>query len=68
MSMPSSFTDALAEATPDQLSAAAQPWSQTDEFWGAADPADLIPMLIEWSSLARVAREREAAMYCWAAL
>jgi hypothetical protein len=30
--------EALAHSTPEQLAAAAVPWSQTEEFWGRATP------------------------------
>ena len=68
VSMPSAFTEALADASDEQLAAVVGPWSQTEEFWGAGDPTHLLPLLQDWRSLALTARERGEHMYCWMAL
>jgi hypothetical protein len=57
--------DALAQSSPDQLAAAAIPWSQTEEFWGTGDPAELTPLLVDLSALAGDARARGESVYCW---
>ncbi|MGY2703334.1 hypothetical protein [Nocardioides sp. HB32] len=57
--------DALAQSSPDQLAAAAIPWSQTEEFWGAGDPEELGAILRDLSALARDARTRGESVYCW---
>lgn len=60
-----SLVDALAAATPESLAAAAEPWSQTEEFWGAGDPGALAELLIELANLARYARGQGDSVYCW---
>jgi hypothetical protein len=57
--------DALAQSNPEQLAAAAVPWSQTEEFWGAGDPDELTQLLHQLSDLARQARSRGESVYCW---
>lgn len=59
-----SLVDALATADGDRLGAVAVPWSQTEEFGGAADPETLRVQLLLLSSLAREARERGGSVYC----
>lgn len=68
MSMPETFTVALADADDARLAAAVGPWSQTEEFWGAGDPEHLLPILTEWRALAQTTRERGENLYCWSAL
>lgn len=68
VSMPESFTTALASATDERLAETVVPWSQTEEFWGSGDPDHLLPMLHEWRDLARRATAEGAALYCWMAL
>lgn len=59
------LTVALADASDAELAAVAEPWSRTDEFWGRADPSDLAQLLGDLAELARQARERGEALYCW---
>lgn len=59
------LTAALSDADPDTLAAAALPWSQTEEFWGEADPAPLAGFLARLADLARGARERGDTLYCY---
>lgn len=59
------ITSALASATPESLDEVAVPWSQTDEFWGAADPAELAAALKELAGLARRAGANGHRLYCW---
>ncbi|MCK0093830.1 hypothetical protein MWU77_23975 [Rhodococcus sp. F64268] len=68
VSMPDAFTNALAAATDERLAEVVGPWSETEEFWGAGDPAQLLPMLRDWRALAQTARQRGEGMYCWMAL
>lgn len=68
VSLPGEFTDALADASDEKLDSIVGPWSQTEEFWGGEDPAELLEMLREWRMLARTARERGENMYCWMSL
>jgi hypothetical protein len=62
------LTHALAAATPEELAAAAAPWSQTEEFWGRGDPQELADLLVELAQLARDARVRGDRLYCWTSL
>jgi hypothetical protein len=57
--------DALSTATADSLADVAEPWSQTEEFWGAADPEELAGSLSELAALARHARGEGYSVYCW---
>ncbi|MCW2856162.1 MAG: uncharacterized protein JWR52_1777 [Marmoricola sp.] len=56
---------ALAQANPEQLAAAAIPWAQTEEFWGTGDAQQLTGLLVDLSGLAREARSRGESVYCW---
>lgn len=60
-----SLTAALAGATDEALQQVAVPWSQTEEFWGAADPSDLAGFLVDLGELARGAADRGHRLYCW---
>lgn len=68
VSMPQTFADALAAASDERLVEVVGPWSQTEEFWGAGDPEQLLTVLHALRELARTARERGEQMYCWMAL
>lgn len=68
ISMPDTFTEALAASSEDRLAEVATPWSETAEFWGNGDAVQLLSMLQEWRVLAQTARDRGEHMYCWAAL
>lgn len=59
---------ALAASSDEQLRAVAEPWSETDEFWGAADPESLAHFLYALADLARRATEADLRMYCWSCL
>lgn len=59
------LTVALSEATDTTLEDAAVRWSQTEEFWGAADRADLAEQLRELGALARRTIEGGNKIYCW---
>ncbi|GAB1822856.1 hypothetical protein [Herbidospora sp. RD11066] len=59
------FTSALAAATDDELRAVAGPWSETEEFWGHADPAELTGILMELRDLAVRTLEGGRRLYCW---
>lgn len=58
--------DALTRADPAALTAASVPWSRTDELAGISDPESLAEFLHDLAALARGARERGEALYCWA--
>lgn len=59
------LANALARASGEELDAVAEPWAQTEEFWGAAEPALLADFLRRLSVLSRQARDDGAAVYCW---
>lgn len=61
----SGLVDALASADEETLTTAMVPWSQTDEFWGAANPDELLTVVRDLAALAREARRTNRAMYCW---
>ncbi|MFW0774514.1 hypothetical protein ACLRGI_15240 [Paenarthrobacter nitroguajacolicus] len=58
----------LANASDDFLVQVAGPWSETGEFWGAADPKVLADFLKELSGLARRAEASGKRLYCWASV
>lgn len=60
-----SLATALAQATDEDLQRIAVPWSQTEEFWGAADPDVLGSVLIDLADLARRADANGNRLYCW---
>jgi hypothetical protein len=59
------LTAALAEASDETLERVARPWSETEEFWNAADPTDLAEFLKELAGLAQRARAGDQKLYCW---
>lgn len=59
---------ALIAAPQDQITAAAAPWSQDEEFYGQADPGALADFLVELANLARQASRRGERLYCWICL
>lgn len=63
------ITDALASAlawsSDEQLAEVAVPWSQTEEFWGQADPEELAEFLRDFAALARRAEQAGQRLYCW---
>jgi len=59
------LTAALSESTDASLVEAASRWSQTEEFWGAADPSDLADQLRGLAGLTRRATARGDRVYCW---
>jgi hypothetical protein len=59
------LADALAESDEARLTSVAQPWSQTEEFFGQGDPDVLAGVLVDLSALARQARRRGENLYCW---
>lgn len=66
------LTDALSKALAgvddDVLEQVAVPWSQTEEFFDAADPRDLADFLKDLSAMARQAEATGQRLYCWASL
>ncbi|GHJ14982.1 MULTISPECIES: hypothetical protein [unclassified Micromonospora] len=56
---------ALAAASESRLREVAAPWSETEEFWGQAEPSILAEALIELAGLARRAATRGERLYCW---
>ncbi len=56
---------ALAGADADVLQRVSVPWSQTDEFYGAADPEDLAAVLGDLAGLARRSQANGQRLYCW---
>jgi hypothetical protein len=55
---------ALADADRRRLAEVAEPWSETEEFWGDADPDILADALWELAGLAGRARDRGHRLYC----
>lgn len=60
-----SLQAALATADAGRLAEVARDWSQTAEFWGAADLEWLTERLGALSALARNASRRGDRLYCW---
>ena len=60
-----SLAGALVAASDEQLAEVAMPWSQTEEFWGQADPGDLAEFLRDLAALARRADAAGHRLYCW---
>ncbi len=56
---------ALISASEPETQAAAQPWSETEEFGSFDDPDLLAEFITELSALARQARDRGVSVYCW---
>jgi hypothetical protein len=65
MALSPSLQDVLAVADESSLRRVAQPWSQTEEFFGQADPAILGECLLELAALARQALNTGEHLYCW---
>lgn len=64
VSLPDSFTAALAVADDDRLAALAAPWAQDEEFPGQADPDVLRDMLGELRTLAAGTCADGEHLYC----
>lgn len=62
------LTQALSEASADDLARVAQPWAQIEEFGGWADPTILADFLTRLAELARHGREQQEGLYCWFSL
>jgi hypothetical protein len=60
-----SLMAALAQASSEALQRIAEPWSQTEEFWGTADPEGLAEILGDLAGLARRAQANGRRLYCW---
>ncbi|MFJ4267902.1 hypothetical protein [Paenarthrobacter nicotinovorans] len=56
---------ALATASDEALEQVAIPWSETEEFWNAADPALLADFLKDLAGLARRSEASGQRLYCW---
>lgn len=61
----SGLVDALALADDTTLAAAMVPWVGTEEFWGAADPDQLLPVVRDLAGLSREAKRTNQTVYCW---
>ncbi len=68
VSLPPEFTEAVTCASDEKLAEVVGPWSQTEEFWGGEDPAELLDMLRERRALAQTTQQRGENMYCWMSL
>jgi hypothetical protein len=55
---------ALADASDERLAQVAVPWSQTEEFFGEADPEQLAEVLGALAALAQRARAAEQRLFC----
>lgn len=65
MAVPDSTVSALAESTDEQLAQSAGPWSETEEFWGQADPESLSALIMDLAGLSRRALSDGNKVYCW---
>ncbi|MFK3676973.1 hypothetical protein ACI2IP_04545 [Microbacterium sp. NPDC090218] len=65
VTLTAALVSALAAADDEALAKVAVPWSQTDEFGGAASPEELTPVLKDLAALARRAESSGALVYCW---
>lgn len=63
-----SLSKALAGVDDDVFEQVAVPWSESEEFFGAADPRDLADFLKDLSAMARRAEAAGQSLYCWASL
>ena len=61
----SSVVTALAESEEAVRLSVAEPWSQTEEFFGLGDPSVLSPIVAQLAVMARQARTANKSMYCW---
>ncbi|MEU8340430.1 hypothetical protein [Actinomadura meyerae] len=68
MTVPDDFVTLMADASDDQFAAAAPPRSQTEEFWGAAEPVELEQIMRGLREIAQRAREQGRHLYCWMSL
>jgi hypothetical protein len=59
------FISAIADSDPNRLQELATPWSQIEEFYGQADPADLSRFLLRLRELAAQATSSNQHVYCW---
>jgi hypothetical protein len=59
------LSTALATASDETLEQVAIPWSETEEFWNAADPALLADFLKDLAGLARRSKASGQELYCW---
>jgi len=60
-----SISSTLANTDDATLERASVPWSETEEFWNAADPSDLAEFLKELAGLSRRAGTAGNRLYCW---
>ena len=58
----------LTECSLDELVAAADPWSEIDEFWGGLDSDVATHFLLELRVLASNATAANHNLYCWVCL
>ncbi|MGH3346362.1 MAG: hypothetical protein ACRDO4_05225 [Nocardioides sp.] len=65
VSVSDELVTALAASSDGRLAEVVVPWSQTEEFWGDADPADLHAVLRDLAALARRAQNEGLRLYCW---
>ncbi|MFJ5958442.1 hypothetical protein ACIQC5_21085 [Paenarthrobacter sp. NPDC092416] len=65
LTLTEALSAALASASDQALEQVAVPWSETEEFWNAADPADLAGFLKDLASLARRSEASGQRLYCW---
>ena len=60
-----SVVTALAESEEAVRIRMAEPWSQTEEFFGLGDPSVLSLIVAQLAVMARRARTANKSMYCW---
>jgi hypothetical protein len=65
VSLTDELHQALTDVAPEQLTALAGPWSQTDEFRGYGEPDALVDFLQELARLAIHATNQRHRLYCW---
>lgn len=59
------LVSALINASPSQLAEVAEPWSQTEEFWGRGDPEQLLEFLRKLQQLSGHTAEAGTRVYSW---
>lgn len=65
LTLTEALSTALASASDEALEQVAVPWSETEEFWDAADPAVLAGFLKDLAGLARRSKASGQRLYCW---
>jgi hypothetical protein len=60
-----SIGPSLSQLSASERRAAAVKWAAIDEFYGMADPEDLVRLIDDFVSFAERGREQGRGLYCW---